>query len=330
MSLAGDLQARWYGKASPPWWTVPLEALYGAVVRRRMARRNDPSTDRVRLPVPVVVVGNITAGGTGKTPLTIALVEALRARGWRPGVVSRGYGGQQVDRPRLLDERDTPREVGDEPCLIRQSGVPVAVGRNRPAAAQLLIAAGCNLVIADDGLQHYRLARDVEICVIDGVRRFGNARLLPAGPLREPLERLGSVDFRVCNGGEAEAGEVPMRLPGDTAVSLVDASANRPVSDFSVVHAVAAIGNPSRFFDSLRAHGLQPIEHPFADHHPFTAADFAFGDDLPVLMTDKDAVKCAGFAQAGWWRVPVRAELPLSFFDGIDQKCRLVTRSTSL
>jgi tetraacyldisaccharide 4'-kinase len=326
VSLANDLQRRWYGQAPPPWWTLPLESLYGAVVRRRMARRHAMAGDR--LPVPVVVVGNITVGGTGKTPLTIALVEALRARGWCPGVVSRGYGGAHAGGPRLLDGDDAPAEVGDEPCLIRQSGVPVAVGRERPAAARLLIAAGCDLVIADDGLQHYRLVRDVEICVIDGVRRFGNARLLPAGPLREPLARLAEVDFRVCNGGEAEPGEVAMQLIGDRAISLADAKVSRPLGDFAgpAVHAVAAIGHPSRFFASLRAHGLQPIEHPFPDHHPFVATDLAFGDDLPIVMTDKDAVKCTGFAPANAWRVPVRAELPASLFDAVDALCRVAQR----
>lgn len=262
--------------------------------------------------MPVVVVGNITAGGTGKTPLTLALVAALTARGWRPGVVSRGYGGTQRE-PALLDDHPDPARYGDEPCLIRASGVPVAVGRDRPAAAALLLQAGCNVVIADDGLQHYALARDVEICVVDGARRFGNGRLLPAGPLREPLSRLRRVDFRVCN-GEAGEGEYAMRLAGGTAVSLTD-GATRPLADFGgqTVHAVAAIGHPERFFQSLRAQGLTVIGHAFADHHAFVSQDLAVAGDAPLLMTDKDAIKCQSFARPGWWRVPIRAVLDDDF-----------------
>jgi tetraacyldisaccharide 4'-kinase len=174
------------------------------------------------------------------------------------------------------------------------------------------------VLIADDGLQHYRLARDVEICVIDGARRFGNGHLLPAGPLREPLRRLARVDLRVCNGGTPQAGEYPMRLAGGDVVTL-DGTQRKPLADFAGrrVHAVAAIGHPGRFFASLRDAGIEVIEHAFADHHAFVAADLAFGDGLPVLMTDKDAVKCHAFARPDWWRVPVRAELPAAFFDAL-------------
>jgi tetraacyldisaccharide 4'-kinase len=323
MSLAERLQRNWYSGARPWPGLRALEWLYAAAVRRRVGRFNDGREPVEELAVPVVVVGNITVGGTGKTPLTIALVRALCERGWRPGVVSRGYGGEN-DKPQLLDASSDPARVGDEPCLIHRTGVPVAVGRDRPAAARLLIADGCDLVLADDGLQHYRLARDIEICVIDGVRRFGNGHLLPAGPLREPLERLSRVDFRVCNGGEPGVGEVPMRLSGDAAVGLRDPSLRCALDAFAgrAVHAVAAIGHPQRFFASLRAHGIDPLEHPFADHHPFVPDDLAFGDGLPVLMTDKDAVKCAAFGQPDWWSVPVAAVLPESFFDALDARLR--------
>jgi len=325
VALANELTEVWYGKRRSPWWTWPLAGLYGALTALRRGLYRIGLLRRVRLPVPVIVIGNLTAGGTGKTPLTIALAEALRARGLRPGVVSRGHGGSQRE-PMLLDESPDPAAVGDEPCLIRASGVPVAVGRDRPATAQLLVAAGCDVLIADDGLQHYRLARDVEICVIDGVRRFGNGRLLPAGPLREPLQRLSRVDLRVCNGGEAHAGEYPMQLVGGEAVSL-DGARTQPLTSFAGqrVHAVAAIGNPARFFAGLRAAGIAVIEHAFADHHAFAAADLAFGEALPVLMTDKDAVKCRAFAQLHWWRVPVRAELPAAFFEAV--VARLTTRA---
>lgn len=317
MALADELTGIWYGTGRSPWWTWPLAWLYGALTALRRTLYRLGALRRVRLPVPVLVIGNLTAGGTGKTPLTIALAEALHARGLRPGVVSRGHGGRQRG-PILLDDAPDPADVGDEPCLIRASGVPVAVGRDRPAAAQLLVAAGCDVLIADDGLQHYRLARDVEICVIDGARRFGNGRLLPAGPLREPLRRLARVDLRVCNGGTPQAGEYPMRLAGGDVVTL-DGTQRKPLADFAGrrVHAVAAIGHPGRFFASLRDAGIEVIEHAFADHHAFVAADLAFGDGLPVLMTDKDAVKCHAFARPDWWRVPVRAELPAAFFDAL-------------
>ncbi|GLQ45492.1 tetraacyldisaccharide 4'-kinase [Dyella lipolytica] len=317
MTLAETLQAGWYGKGRLPWWCYPLAGLYGAVVAIRRALYAWGWLRIVRLPCPVIVVGNLTAGGAGKTPLTLALSDALRTRGYRPGVVSRGYGGSRRE-PMLLGDTPNPTEVGDEPCLVRAAGVPVAIGRDRPAAAQLLLDAGCDVLIADDGLQHYRLARDVEICVIDGDRRFGNARLLPAGPLREPLRRLDKVNFRVCNGGTAQAGEIPMFLRGGTVRALRDGQ-ERSIADFSGAraHAVAAIGHPERFFASLAMQGIDVIAHPFADHHAFVPADLAFGDDLPVLMTEKDAVKCRIFARPDWWSVPVKAELPLAFYDAV-------------
>jgi len=326
MALIDTLESAWYAGARSPWWTWPLMVPYSGMVRLRGWLYRSGVLRSVRLPVPVVVVGNLSVGGTGKTPLTIAMVEALRARGYRPGVVSRGHGGSQRE-PLLLGDAPDPAHVGDEPCLIHAGGAPVAVGRDRPAAARLLLDAGCNVLVADDGLQHYRLARDVEICVIDGMRRFGNRRLLPAGPLREPMSRLQRVDLRVCNGVVAETGEYLMQLRGGDVVALGDGR-RQPLASFSgqQVHAVAAIGNPQRFFDSLRAVGIEVIEHAFADHHPFAAADLAFADDLPVLMTDKDAVKCQRFAQPNWWRVPVHAELPPAFIDALVQRIEASAR----
>ncbi len=326
MALIDTLESAWYGDGRRPWWTAPLAVMYGTVTRLRSGLYRRGWLRSVRLPVPVIVVGNLTVGGTGKTPLTIALAEALRARGYRPGVVSRGYGGRQRG-PLLLGDTPDPAEVGDEPCLIRAAGVPVAIGRERPVAAQTLLDAGCDVVIADDGLQHYALARDVEICVIDGVRRFGNQRLLPAGPLREPLARLERVDFRVCNGAEPAPGEFPMQLQAGEVVALHN-GVRRSLADFAGqrVHAVAAIGNPSRFFASLRAAGIEPVEHAFADHHAFVAGDLEFDDQLPVLMTDKDAVKCRRFARPNWWRVPVRAELPVVFYDALVERLERLRR----
>ena len=317
MSLADTIQAGWYENGRLPWWCYPLAVLYGAVITTRRAFYRQGWLRSVRLNCPVIVVGNLTAGGAGKTPLTLALIDALRTRGYRPGVVSRGYGGRR-SQPMLLDDKPDPAEVGDEPCLIRAAGVSVAIGRDRSVAAQLLIDAGCNVIVADDGLQHYRLARDIEICVIDGERRFGNERLLPAGPLREPLQRLDAVDFLVCNGGTPQPGEIPMRLQGGIVRELRSGQ-EQSMAGFSGkrVHAVAAIGNPQRFFASVAAHGIDVIAHPFADHHAFVPADLAFEDSLPVLMTEKDAAKCRAFAQPGWWSVPVKAELPTAFYDAL-------------
>jgi len=327
-----SLQRRWYEDRPPPWWTLPLAALYGGVVRLRRALYRRGWLRTQRLPVPVIVIGNIVAGGAGKTPLTIALVGAMRVRGFKPGVVSRGYGGT-AQHPMLLDAQPDPAVVGDEPALIRmRTGAPVAIGADRPAAAALLTGEGVDVIIADDGLQHYRLARDIEVCVVDDARGLGNGRLLPAGPLREPPQRLDEVDFVVVNAGSATgtrltgdasdrqrmASAISMRLHGDAARNLRDGSL-RFLTGFSGsrVHAVAGIGHPPRFFDALRAFGIEVVEHAFSDHHRYAAGDLDFGDGLPVLMTEKDAVKCRTFAQPGWWSVPVAGELPDAFFDAI-------------
>lgn len=322
--MADYLQQRWYEDRAPPSWTLPLAAFYGGVVRLRRRLYRSGVLPPQRMPVPVIVVGNVVVGGAGKTPLVIALVAALRERGWTPGVVSRGYGGS-ASEPRLLEMHPDPDVSGDEPALIRvRTGVPVAVGADRPAAARLLLDDGVDVIVADDGLQHYRLARDVEICVIDGARRLGNGRLIPAGPLRESASRLREVDFIVCNGGDPRPGETPMRLAAEVAVSLMDASMRQPLAALSQtrVHAVAGIGHPQRFFDTLREYGIDVIEHSFPDHHRYVQEDLDFGGGPPVLMTEKDAVKCRGFARVNWWSVPVAAEVPKSFFDSVGERLR--------
>ncbi|MGH8212622.1 MAG: tetraacyldisaccharide 4'-kinase [Rhodanobacteraceae bacterium] len=323
MSLSESLQERWYQEHSPPRWTLPVAALYGFVIRMRRAWYRRGWLRSERLSVPVIVVGNITVGGTGKTPLVMALVEALRAHGFQPGVVSRGYGGG-ARAPMLLDENPDPREVGDEPALIGlRTGVPIAVGRDRPAAARLLLDHDVDVIVADDGLQHHALKRDIEICVVDGVRRFGNGRLLPAGPLREQTSRLDEMDFIVCNGGEPRHGEIPMRLRADNARNLRDGSL-RSLHEFANtrVHAVAGIGNPSNFFGTLREYGIDSVEHAFPDHYAYAAHDLQFGDGLPVLMTEKDAVKCCSFAREDWWNVPVSGEFPPTFPDALAARLR--------
>ncbi len=304
------LEARWYQASPPPVLLRPLAALYGSVSasRRRKTRAQAQ-------PVPVVVVGNISVGGTGKTPFVIWLVELLLAQGWRPGVISRGYGGRAPHYPYIVNADSDPAHSGDEPLLIAQRcECPVVVAPARCAAAKLLLkSADIDIIVADDGLQHYALARDLEICIVDGARGLGNGALLPAGPLREPVSRLQEVDLVVVNGegwNDAALKPLRMRLQALNAQALRDGT-QRALSDFSGqrVHGVAGIGHPLRFFDTLRACGMQVIEHAFADHHAYAAGDLQFGDELPVLMTEKDAVKCRGFAAANWWAVPVAAQL---------------------
>jgi len=308
------LARRWYGEVPPG---LGLRALAGAF---RVARGFQTETAPQRVPVPVLVAGNFTAGGTGKTPLVIAMARELAARGWQPGIVSRGHG-RRSERPVRVEVETPVSESGDEPKLIRErTGLPVFVDRDRVAAARAAVAAGCDLVIADDGLQHRRLARDVEIEVIDGERGYGNGLLLPAGPLREAPR---PTDFRVVNVSErpgdiVREGDVPMRLRLREAVSLSDDSTRRSLAAFASapVHAIAGIGNPDRFFGALRAAGLRLHEHAFADHHDFERADFR-GMDGTVLMTEKDAVKCRGLGLGDAWSVPAEAELPAEFFDAL-------------
>lgn len=323
MNFAERLQAIWYGSAPPPFRLRALVPVYaGLRGLHQLPYRLGLRTPQ-RLPVPVIVVGNITAGGSGKTPLVLALVDALRERGWNPGVISRGYGGTATV-PTLVVDCSDPAQVGDEPCLIHQrSGAAVAVAHERADAGRLLLADSRrpvpDVLIADDGLQHLALARDVEICVIDGARRFGNGRLLPAGPLREPLDRLDDIAFRIANGGVAAAGEIAMELRVDGTVSLLDQTICGTLANYSGqrVHAVAGIGNPDRFFRQLRDAGIDVIEHAFPDHHAFSAGDLQLSDTLPILMTEKDAIKCRAFANDRMHCVVVSALLPESFFDDI-------------
>ncbi|MGH8027207.1 MAG: tetraacyldisaccharide 4'-kinase [Pseudoxanthomonas sp.] len=308
--------AYWYGDATPPLTARLLAGLYGRVVALRGKLFRAGILRSRRVAVPVVVVGNISIGGTGKTPLTIALVQRLQKEGWTPGVASRGYGRRNEAVAAWVQGDTAPSDGGDEPVLIaRRTGAKVRVDRDRTAAARELIAAGCDVIVCDDGLQHYRLHRDIEIEVIDGRRRYGNNRLLPAGPLREPAQRGAECDFRVVNGGDASFGEWAMQLRADDAVPL-RGGRSRPLTSFGGhrVHAVAGIGNPQRFFEMLRSLGIGVVPHAFADHHRYAAEDFEFGSELPVLMTEKDAVKCAAFANEWYYSVPVTAELPEAFW----------------
>lgn len=309
----------WY-QGSP--WLAPLRPLgwlVGRVAGRRLARFRAASP---RPPLPVLVVGNVTVGGTGKTPLVIALAQRARQRGLKPVVISRGYGASGGDYPRVVQGDDDPAVVGDEPLLIaRRAGVPVVLDPRRDRALYKAIA-DCHpdLVISDDGLQHYALPRTTEVAVIDARRGLGNGRCLPAGPLREPAGRLEQVDFVVANGGE-RPGAVTMALRPDALCRLSDGQ-RLDMAAFrgrfgEAVHGVAGIGDPQRFFDTLASLGLSVMPHAFADHHPFRAADLRFGDGRPVIMTEKDAVKCGHFDDARLWCLPVRAHLPEGALDAM-------------
>lgn len=307
---------------------LPFSWLFAALagLRRLAFRRGWLS--RERLPVPVVVVGNLVAGGAGKTPLTLWLVAELKARGRHPGIVSRGYGA--AGDVQLVSASGDAAHCGDEPLLLaRRSGVPVAVGRDRAAAGRALLAAHpeCDVLVADDGLQHYRLGRDAEIAVFDA-RGAGNGMLLPAGPLREPLTRLAAVDAVVLNGLSALAGLPPqlpvfaMTLAGTRFVSLADPARQCGAGDLAgrTLHAYAGIGDPARFFRHLEGLGLRVVAHPFPDHHCYVAADFAPARGGVVLLTEKDAVKCAGLIDGEAWLLPVCAEVAPALVDRILEK----------
>ncbi len=315
----------WYKSSVVSVLLLPLAWLFCTVVmiRRLLYRAN--IFESHRLPVPVIVVGNITVGGTGKTPLVAAIVEHLKDAGFTPAIVSRGYGGNATSWPQAVDAQSDPTQVGDEAVLLAQRcGCPVCVGPDRPQAGRAVLDAEvCDVIVSDDGLQHYALRRDIEIVVIDGVRRFGNGRCLPSGPLREPQWRLKDVDYVICNGA-AKPGEIKMSLHMQAARNIKTPEVEKPLSQFATgkVHAVAGIGNPNRFFNQLKEVGLSLIEHAFQDHHRFAETDIQFGDGLPVLMTEKDAVKCQGFAQACHWVVPVTAEIDKNVLIKLTQQLR--------
>jgi tetraacyldisaccharide 4'-kinase len=305
----------WARRGAIAWLLWPASLLFGVVVVVRRFLYKIKILGATHPGIPVIVVGNLTAGGSGKTPLVLWIVQLLKEHRWRPGIVSRGYGGS-ASGPREAGIASDPAEVGDEPILLaRRSGCPVWVAPDRMTACRLLRDKHpeCDVIVSDDGLQHHALRRDVEICVVDE-RGLGNRFLQPAGPLREPLSRLRSVDAVVTHGAPGVAG-FAMKLEGESLVRITDAHDVRPAKSFAgqKVHAVAGIGDPKRFFLQLARFGLKPVPHPFPDHHPFRAGDLDFGDSAPVVMTEKDAVKCKRFAQAHHWVFPVSASLDPAF-----------------
>jgi tetraacyldisaccharide 4'-kinase len=318
----------WYGRGPLAWLLWPISLVFGILVfsrrwlyRARLLKSTHPG-------IPVIVVGNLVAGGSGKTPLVLWMAEFLKSEGWQPGIVSRGYGAR-LDAPRAATLAADPAEVGDEPVLLaRRSGCPVWVGPDRPEAIAAMREQhpGLDVVILDDGLQHYRLRRDLEIAVVDE-RGLGNGWLLPAGPLREPPSRLRSVHAVVSHGSSVEG--YSMRLEGETLHRMTDARDRRPVQSFAgqKVHAVAGIGHPNRFFLHLAKLGAKPLPHPFPDHHAFGPHDLEFGDGLPVLLTEKDAVKLRHAARPEWWVLPVTARLDPAFGDWLLGKANEWRRS---
>ena len=306
MSLAERLSRAWYAGHPALCLLRPLEALYRWIVRRRRTAFLAGRSAAFRAPVPVIVVGNLSVGGTGKTPMILWLIEHCRARGLRVGVVSRGYGATPPSLPWRVRAGQSAAQAGDEPLMIvERSGVPLMIDPDRARAVRALLAEEpLDLILSDDGLQHYRLARDLELVLIDAARGLGNRRCLPAGPLREPPERLQEVDACLLNGagGDSEAG-FAFNLRPSALVNLASGE-RRPLDHLpagQAVHAVAGIGNPQRFFATLEALHWRPVPHPFADHAAYGPEDLRFSPALPLLMTEKDAVKCRA---TGWWPGP--------------------------
>jgi len=310
----------WYGKSLLVWVLLPLSLLYAAVTSARRWLFRTGMRRSVIVDKPVIVVGNISVGGTGKTPLTIWVAQNLKAIGMQPAIVSRGYRGEVGPLPVLAKASSDPAAVGDEAVLLAQrSDCPVVVHPDRVAAAEKAIEQGADVIVADDGLQHYALARNMELAVVDAERGFGNGHLLPAGPLREPVKRLDSVDKILLQRPQGSAATVLRRHSDQQPLHFslqpvrlvrLDGSESRSLQEFSGrdVHAVAAIGNPARFFSLLEAHGLQVIAHPLPDHAPIDVRDVQFVDDNDVIMTEKDAVKCRFPEAAGCWKLVVDVE----------------------
>lgn len=331
MSLVDKI---WY---HPKWyhWIVivlllPLSVLFWMLSSARRGLFKSKLKASNRLSVPIIVVGNISVGGNGKTPLVVYLANRLKQQGYRVGVLSRGYGGKANSYPMSVGKDSTPEQVGDEPILMRSHiNCPLMVDPNRTRGAQGLIDKhNCNLILCDDGLQHYAMQRDIEIAVIDGKRQLGNGFLLPAGPLREGRWRLHTVDLVVLNGGNVRPNQYLMGLETGQLVNVKQPSKTMPISQISgAVVAAAGIGNPSRFFDLLEQKQVKIKQRlSFVDHHNFSEHDLP---NETVLMTEKDAVKCTGFAHPDWWYLPVKATLPAQFEQQLFDLIRLRAGNSS-
>ncbi|OOF47308.1 tetraacyldisaccharide 4'-kinase [Rodentibacter trehalosifermentans] len=302
----------WYSNSKLAWLLLPFSLVFWFISQIRRALFSLGIKTSYRAPKPVVVVGNLSVGGNGKTPVVVWLSEEIKKRGWRVGVISRGYGSKAKTYPLLVSAETDPIEGGDEPVLIaKRTGVPVVISANRRQAIELLLKhCDCDIIISDDGLQHYSLQRDIEIVVMDAKRALGNGFVLPAGPLRELPSRLKTVDFVITNGGKNRYSDALMRLVPHYAIHL-KTNEKRPLSEFQSGSAIAGIGHPPRFFSMLEKLGIALIQtQGFQDHQHFDAAQLAaFPSDQPLFMTEKDAVKCQAFAQDNWWYIPVEAEI---------------------
>ncbi|MFJ3466304.1 tetraacyldisaccharide 4'-kinase [Pseudomonas sp. NPDC090201] len=325
MALTDRLLDAWYNGHPALALLRPLECLYRRVVNGKRARFVAGQGDIYKAPVPVIVVGNITVGGTGKTPLILWMIDYCRRRGLRVGVVSRGYGARPPSLPWRVLAQHSADQVGDEPLLIvKRTGVPLMIDPDRAQAVRGLLAQEpLDLILTDDGLQHYRLARDLELVLIDAARGLGNRRCLPAGPLREPVERLQSVDTLLYNGASEDRDDgYAFKLQPSALVNLLTGE-RQPVDYFpagQALHAVAGIGNPQRFFNTLEGLHWRPVPHAFADHAVFSPQALAFTPDLPLVMTEKDAVKCSSFAAANWWYLAVEAVPSAAFVSWFDSQ----------
>ena len=325
MAFSDRLLAAWY--AGHPALTLlrPLEWLFRRVVDRKRARFVAGEGEIYRAPVPLIVVGNITVGGTGKTPMILWLIEHCQQRGLRVGVVSRGYGAKPAHFPWRVLAEQSAAIAGDEPLLIVQrTGVPLVIDPDRSRAVQALLAAQeLDLILSDDGLQHYRLARDLELVLIDSARGLGNGRCLPAGPLREPPERLQSVDAVLYNGAASDPEHGFSFCLQPSALINLRSGERQPLTHFPVgqaLHAVAGIGNPQRFVTTLETLHWRPVPHFFADHAPYSPEVLKFSPALPLVMTEKDAVKCRAFAASDWWYLAVDAVPSQAFTLWFDQQ----------
>lgn len=324
LNMKFDVTRYWYQTSShlQTLLLLPFSWLFRVCVAIRRALFQLGLLKTQRFNVPVIVVGNVTVGGTGKTPMVIWLAQWLLSLGYKPGIVSRGAGGKRQTQPYWVRSDSLVETVGDEAVLLAQATeCPVVVGVNRAAVVQeLLKQSNCNIVISDDGMQHYRLGRDIEIAMIDAARHLGNQHLLPAGPLREPVSRLSHVDFVVVN-GKSDAAAFSSLATNLMTVALTQiTSLNNSQLNFlltafpqKTIHAIAGIGHPDRFFTALTNAGFTVISHPFPDHHLYHPSDLNFNDDLPIIMTEKDAVKCKRFAKPNYWYATVSINVDESF-----------------
>lgn len=330
MKIEDDI---WYGKHPAKWFLSPLSALFSVStsLRRWLFKIGIKASEKPA--VPTIVVGNIAVGGTGKTPLVVFLCEQLQFAGYKPGIISRGYGSKAPNYPFVVDGKASVIESGDEPFMLHQrTQCPLVISPIRTAAAKHLLANfDVDVIITDDGLQHYALQRDIELIVIDGKRRLGNGHLLPMGPLREGPWRLNTADFIICNGGNGKAGEInmtlkpaPLRKVTDNSEATIDTSKQERYT------AIAGIGNPQRFYNTLQAHQFNiSAQHDFPDHHDFTFADIsAVSNNGAVIMTEKDAVKCQSFAQDNWYYLPVNAHLDAQFLPKLLSQLKELTHDS--